>query len=259
MAKITFTLTNTSALDTTDPSINPEAAPITTPRQGGYTLRNRFDCSKLTTDYTMDKGGIVQTTSTAAAVTTVRPFYVLKVPARTMVRDVSIFSVHGKTVPGAQGYYNSLTTSGANTANDIKSITLTLNGAAWKKSNQTSLATYVNGFGDIDLAAVGASATGGTIAGSVLAVISSASDSKISTPTNAGVVMEKTMTNMANAATSFRRPMYFPHGGYVALRYEPTASSLSSNSGSADATLLLHSHRLSGVWEFQAQCNYVPV
>jgi hypothetical protein len=207
----------------------------------------------------MDKGGIVQTTSTAAAVTTVRPFYVLKVPARTMVRDVSIFSVHGETVPGAQGYYSSSASSAANTASDIKSITLTLNGAAWKKATQASLATYVNGFGEIDLAAVGGTATGGTIAGSVLAVISSASDSKISTPTNAGVVMEKTMGSMANAATSFRYPMYFPHGGYVALRYEPTASSLSSNSATADTRLVLHSHRLSGVWEFQAQCNYVPV
>jgi hypothetical protein len=259
MAKVTFTLTNTSAIDLTSTTANPEAAPVSTPRQGGFTLRNRWDCAKISNATLIDKGGIVQTTSTAAAVTTIRPFYVLKVPARTFVRDISIAAVHGKTAPTTQGYYSSSASSAGNAANNIKSWTLNFNAAAWKKSNKTSLATYVNGFGEIDLAAVGASATGGTIAGSKLAVINTSSNSKISVPTNAGTVMEKTMTNMANAATSFRFPMYFPHGGYVAMRSEPGASDLSSNSATADTELAKYSHKMTGVWDIQAQCNYVPV
>ena len=263
MTASTFTMTDSSIVDLTSTDTNPDAAPQSTPRQGGFTLRNRWDCAKLALngkDVTFAAAGIVQITGTTAAVWTHNPFNVLDVPARTMVRDVSVFGVHGKTRPNHQFYYGGLTSAAGNTASNIKSTTLTFFAAPWKKDDGTSVATHVDGFGEIDLAAVGASASGGTFGGSKLAASwSTSSNSKISTPTNAGVVMENTMANMANAATSFRYPLYFPHGGRIIMKLADAATGLSKSSGTADTELAKYSGKISGVWEVQANCNYLPV
>lgn len=263
MGAITFTMTDDTIIDLTDNTINPDAAEMSTPRQGGFTLRNRWDCTKLALtgkDVTFAAGDIVHVTSAAAAVFTNTPFTVLQVPARTMVNNLSLYNPTGETGPGHQFYYSGSTSAAGNTANNIKSTTLTFHGAAWKKSNGTSVATHVDGLGEIDLAAVGASASGGTFGGSKLgaATFSASSSSKISTPTNAGVFLEHTMASLANAATSFIYPLYFPHGGRIIMKLKDAATSLSSSSATADTELAKYSGKLTGVWEIQANCNYVP-
>ena len=264
MGAITFTMTDGTAIDLTDPDVNPDAAAVTTARQGGFTLRNRWDCAKLAhtgNDVSFPAGGIVHVTSAAAATWTNAPFTVLEVPERTMVRDITLANPTGETGPGSQFYYSGSASAAGNTASNQKTATWTFYGAAWKMNDGTSVATHVDGLGEIDLAATGASASGGTFSGSKLgaATYSASSSSKISTPTNAGVVMENTMTNMANAATSFRFPLYFPHGGKIVMKLADATTSLSSSSASADTELAKYSGKITGVWELQANCNYVPV
>jgi hypothetical protein len=263
MGAITFTMTDDTIVDLTDTSVNPDAAEVTTPRQGGFTLRNRWDCAKLAlsgNDVTFAAGDIVHVTSAATATFTHTPFTVLEVPERTMVNNISLYNPTGKTGASHQFYYSGSASSAGNTASNIKSTTLTFYGAAWKKSNGTSVATHVDGLGEIDLAAVGASASGGTFGGSKLgaATFSTSSSSKISTPTNAGVFMENTMASLANAATSFIYPLYFPHGGRIIMKLADAATSLSSSSATADTELAKYSGKIAGNWEIQANCNYVP-
>ena len=264
MGAITFTMTDGTAVDLTDTSVNSDAAPVTTPRQGGFTLRNRWDCSKLAAtghDVSFSAGEIVHVTSAAAATWTNHPFTVLEIPERTMVRDIMLANPTGETGPGSQFYYSGAATAAGNTASNTKTVTWTFYGAAWKKSDGTSVATHVDGLGEIDLAATGASASGGTFGGSKLgaATWNASSSSKISTPTNAGVVMENTMASLANAATSFRYPLYFPHGGHIIMKLADATTALNSSSASADTEFAKYSGKITGVWELQAQCNYVPV
>jgi hypothetical protein len=263
MTALTFTMADGTAVDLTDPAVNPDAAPQSTPRQGGFTLRNRWDASKLAAtgdDVSFAAGGVVHVTSAAAATFTVTPFTVLDVPARTMVRDISLYGVHGQTDPDHAIYYSGNAASSAHTASDIKSATLTFHAAAWGKDDGTSVATHVDGFGEIDLTATGAAAGNGSIVGSVLNCSwTTSSNSSISTPTRAGVVLENTMASLANAATSFRTPMYFPHGGKVVMKIKDAASGRDKTSASGDVNLAALSGKITGVWEIGAQCNYVPV
>ena len=99
----------------------------------------------------------------------------------------------------------------------------------------------------------------GSIAGSVLAPsYNASSSSKASTPTNAGVKMGNAMTNLAWGAGTYPNPKFFPFGGYVALRVGGLATSLDHSSASDAAVLPKTSGALSGVWEIQAACQYVP-
>ena len=260
----TFTMTDSSVVDLLSVDVNPDAPAPSTPRQGGYTLRNRFNASTLARgsyDVTTAAGGIAVVKSTTAGTWTHNPLAVLEVPARTMVRDISLFAVHGQTNPGHQYYYSGSASAAGNTASNIKSTTLTFYGAPWKKSTGSSVATHVDGFGNINLSAVGASASGGTFTGSVMSASFSSSSgvSTISTPTQAGVVFEKTMTNMANAATSFRYHMYFPHGGRVIMKLEGGVTALNDSATGPTAELAKYSSKILGTWEVQAQCNYLPV
>lgn len=255
MAKFAFTMANdTTTVDLTDPSVNPLAAPESTPRQGGFTLRNRFDASHTWSAATFAAGDIAAVASTTATTFTATPFFVLDVPKRTMVNDISVFQVIGETAPG-----HAYSITGTNGSNDIKSATLKFYAVPWKKNTGSSAASYVDAFGEIDLTAVTSASDAGSIAGSFLSSSWSASSaSKISTPTNAGVRMGNAMTNLAWGAGTYPNPQYFPHGGRIALRVGGAATSISTSSATGTARLVSASGALSGVWEIQANCNYVP-
>lgn len=258
MAAYTFTVTaDTTVVDLTDPAVNPKAAAMSTPRQGGFTLRNRFDCSDGWSPATFAASDIAAIKSTNAAAVTMTPFFILDVPARTMVRDVGFYAVAEQTAPEHSFTHSSAAASMS--ANDLKSADLAVYAVAWKKDNGTSVATYVE-LADMDLTAVGASTKGGSITGSYMAGLSSsASSNKISTPTNAGMIMQHTMASMAPAATSFPKPAYFPHGGRIALMIaNGLDTSISDSTSGGDTKLKGFAGALAGQWEVQANCNYIP-
>lgn len=258
MAKYTFTMANdTTTVDLTDPSVNPDAAPESTPRQGGFTLRNRWDSSRIPSAATFAASDIAAVKSTAATTFTATPFFVLDVPPRTLVKDICVFAIPGGTDPDHALTYGG--TSASLSANDLKSMTLKFYAVPWKKSNQTSAATYVDAFGEFDLTATTNSLAKGSITGSFLAPsYSASSSSKASTPTNAGLMMGNALTSGAWGAGTYINPQFFPHGGRIALRIGGAATSISSSTSGGDTKLKLFSGAISGVWDIQANCNYVP-
>ena len=259
-AAYTFTVAyDSTTVDLTDPSVNPLAAPESTPRQGGFTLRNRWDCSDDWSPATFTSSDIAATKSTNAVTYTVTPFYVLDIPARTMVNDISVYAVPGETTPGHALTYTG--TSASLTASDLKEQTLTFYAVPWKKNDGTSAATYVAGLGAIPLTAVTGSLAKGSIVGSQLsASFSASSSSKISVPTQAAMRPGEALTQasgLADAGT-FNNPKYFPHGGRVHIALGVGDTSMSSTTSGGDTLLKAISGAMSGVWDIQANCNYVP-
>jgi hypothetical protein len=262
MAAIAPTLTEGTAIDLTDVSVNPGASPTSTPRQGGFTLRNRVNFSNVTASNkaTFATSAYSAGASAAADTWTVNPLIFLQVPARTLVKDVNVFAVAGQSRPQhAITYSSTAGSSVAAASSDLKVNVLQYVARAWKKSNGTSAATTVVNFGQIDIAKTVSTGSGGAFAGSFLNTSWSASaSSKISVPTNAGVRMEKSTVNMALTASTYHIPTYYPYGGYVMLRHANISTSLSYSSASAKKKLKGFAGALSGVWDVQANCNYVP-
>ena len=71
-----------TAVDLTDAVVNPIAAEPTTPRQGGFVMRNRMNFSQISTSNSraMTVNNAAMTTLPAV------PFYILNVPKRVYVR-----------------------------------------------------------------------------------------------------------------------------------------------------------------------------
>ena len=67
------------------------------------------------------------------------------------------------------------------------------------------------------------------------------------------IARDKTASTNAVDAGTWDNPMYFPHGGYIIMNLD---SSISATSVGANTEKF--SGLLSGVWEIQATCNYVP-
>jgi hypothetical protein len=88
MAK--YTITSGSTFDLTDPAINPNAAEISTPRQGGFTVRNRIDFDNPT----LQAAGA----DVAATLNVANLFYILEIPKRTNIRRLTFTSLPGEDV-----------------------------------------------------------------------------------------------------------------------------------------------------------------
>ena len=258
MAAISPTVGESSAVNLTSTSTNTMALPTTTPRQGGFTLTNRWDCSKLASAYTWNTSAYVDVSAAGDDTLTVVPFYVLKVPKRTTVKSLHINAMIGETAPDHAVAHN--TSSADATSGDFTSWSLTLGGAAWKKDTQTSIATFVGGLGIINLTANDGTTFKGSIAGSPLnASWSGSASSSISVPTVAGLTPRVGNASNANGANAYVTPLYFPHGGYVSMRFDTVvAAGLSYSSASDLAAFVALTASMSGVGEVQADCSYVP-
>lgn len=247
-----------STVDLTSTSVNPEAAPTSTPRQGGFTLRNRVNFTNITTANKTTFTIASQSSAAQAA----NVFRVLEVPYRTVVNDVKIFAVKSETIPG-----HTLTDSTESSAGSsfLKSAVIGLDGELRTKPESSAsyaAASHIK----IHATAINSAAAGGNFgviplqnkaalgvfeASKVLAV-----DNSLSTAAKAirgRVLTEQTVAGSGVAAAG--APMYFPLGGYVYMALGPyntaTGSAGSSTNNSATATL-------TGTWDFQANCQYVP-
>lgn len=263
---VDLSLTSTSATtyDLTSTTSNVDAAPTTTPRQGGFTLRNRWNCSNLAADAqkffaTSDWGAASTSSVTLAA----NKFKVLEVPKRTLIKGLHLFAPTGETKPDIKMYYSgSAGSSVAFSANDnVTNPDVYFYAVGYKSASQSSLAAYSNwraighlGCNDTDGAN---SDTDGNLIGSHLAASwSTSSASSISVPTNTHFeLMLGQVADNAVDAGGYRDTAYLPHGGFVVMR---TASTIEVGDSRTGANIAKWDQRMSGVWEVQADCMYVP-
>jgi hypothetical protein len=256
-----FTTTAGEVIDLTDPDVNKEAAPESTPRQGGFTIRNRWNCSNLTAAAKQTFGPF--SASVTASATSANIIKVLRVPDRTLVQGpIHVMAVEGETIPGH-------VTAGAATAASLNSAgaagVLGFTAYAYNDTSRTAasikrhIATTINGntvlagaaLGGIPIQKFDAATEGAFETGLVEAV-----DTSMTAPwlgrVNAAV----------NAASTKFQPgvqLYFPFGGFITMTLGPNATALgamASSKGASQAKGLYGS--LSGVWEVQADCMYVP-
>jgi len=257
-----FTCANSSAsgntvFDLTDPAINPEAAPQSTPRQGGFTLRNRINFTNVAAGN--KKLFTLASSATAAQVGNV--LRVLDVPERVQVNAVNLYAVKSETVPG------SVASGSASGLHASALATLAIGVNVEQRSKPTSSASYAavshldlqlaaqNGmpaggqFGEIPLVKAGASVDGCGFEASKVEAI----DSSMTAPELGRIVTQKAATG---SGIHYGAPAYFPLGGYVYLGATDvnTGSTSHTSAGKADSTFV----SLTGTWEIQADCQYIP-
>ena len=255
-----FTATTGETIDLTDPSVNPDAAPTATPREGGFVLRNRWNCDNLSAANKQTFGPM--SASVTASATSANIIRVLKVPPRTLVKGpIHVYAVASETIPG-HVTTGAATTASLNSAGAAGQLGFTIQN--YKDASLTAasmvrfVGTSVNGntvlagqpLGGIPIQKFDAS-----VAGIFEASIVEKIDGSMTAPTLGRV-------NLAgNAASTITVPteLYSPYGGYITMTLGPNATALgvmASSKGAAQAKGLYGS--LSGSWEVQADCMYVP-
>jgi len=186
---------------------------------------------------------------------------VLNVPERVQVNAVNLYAVKSETVPG------SVASGSASGLHASALATLAIGVNVEQRSKPESSASYSatshldlqlaaqNGmpaggqFGEIPLAKVGAAADGCAFEASKVEAI----DSSMTAPELGRIVTQKAATG---SAIQYGAPAYFPLGGYVYLGATDvnTGSTSHTSAGKADSTFV----SLTGTWEIQAECQYVP-
>lgn len=256
-----FTATTGETIDLTDPTVNPDAAPTATPREGGFVLRNRWNCSNLATANKQTFGPF--SASIAASATSANIIRVLKVPARTMVKGpIRVFAVASETIPGH-------VTAGAATAASLDSagavgvLGFTLQNYNDPSFTAAAMVRYVGTSinGNTVLAGAGLGSIGLQKFDSGVAGIFEASqvekvDASMTAPTLGRVNL---LGGNAASTNTVPTDIYSPYGGFVTLTIGPNATALgkmANSKGAAEAKGLYGS--LSGSWEVQADCMYVP-
>jgi hypothetical protein len=256
-----FAMSSGSTIDLTSISTNPDAAPESTPRQGGFTLRNRVDFSKLTA------ANRKTFTFVSSASQNANVFRVLSVPARTMVRGpVRVFAVASQTIPG---HKTQSATTAASLDNAGAAAIIGFTGTAYKDPSQTAASIVLNndpykgGSSTNKAATLGHipiqkfdNATDGIFEASIVEAV----DSSMTAPQR-GMVRMGTGDGavVTGSAVDEGGDLYFPYGGFVVMGLGPSGvatGAMASSKGNTEAASLYGA--LSGVWEIQAQCMYVP-
>ncbi|MHA2067621.1 MAG: hypothetical protein ACXABY_24930 [Candidatus Thorarchaeota archaeon] len=236
---------NGSAIDLTSLSTNVDAAPVATPRQSGFTLRNRFEGSLAVT---LSASAVTGASSQVAN----NPIYIMEVPAHTLVKNINVYAVEGKTVPGHAFTYSG--TSASLSANDQA---LNIGFVAqpvkkWATSSGTKTKTYDSlsaslTLGQILLTAATASLPKGSLTGSPLKAINAPS-SNTSSATKGGFYagLAQGASNVNDDGT-YNYPRFFPHGGRIVM-------TLTGAVVDNDSKINAMSGVCSGTWEVQAEC-----
>jgi len=286
MAKeIKFTTLGT-VVDLTDVTVNPDAAPTSTPRQGGFTLRNRINFTNVSA---ANKLMWTVTDATPTTETTV-PFRILEVPERVYVKELTVYAVKDASVP-------TINLTGAQANNlDVKDSDFslfTLSFGAQRNKKPTSNASYVEASHLVDLTTVNAeqNAIGGAKGGNVFGTLAlngeltdplspvSASDPNVlfvdafqTVDASIGNPLEPMGTSKKIRNVSINGSSgaaigqqedgeYFPYGGYVKMQLGPWNTSMASGYSSISGIFSSPSQAsmsLAGTWEIQAVCQYIP-
>jgi hypothetical protein len=250
--KVTAKNSASYAIDLTDTDVNPEAAPTSTPRQGGFTLRNRVNFTNVAT-----ANKTLATFTGGTAATSGYTLRFLEVPERTLVKDVQVFAVKGETVPG----HSASLTSGGFHASHLASLAVGI--SVEQRSKPESSASYVEASHmDLQLAAQSSMAAGGQFGNIGLKAIASslafdasliaAVDSSLAAPELS--VLKKRQTVGSTALEGVQA--YFPYGGYIVVHHTDVATG--SQSDASTSKIDSDYTYLTGTWEMQADCMYIP-
>jgi hypothetical protein len=245
--------TAASDVDYTSISTNPDVLPVATPREGGFTLRNRWNAAKISSSSTSMAASFAKATANITA----RRFRIIEVPAQTYVHQICLRTPSASDPPVLS------TTIGGKMATDSNAFDTSLfifGGAAWKEAAQTNLlgteATEPRGAG------VAGKQIGNWLGAFDLTVKTAAVASlptvSASTPWTQMQVPQLYMQDSSAINTSTVTPhgMGFPYGGYVTMFLGPddlamgSVSSITSSSAVAIA--------VSGQWDVVARCTFMP-
>ena len=263
-----WTTAGGSLRDLTTTDNNPSAVSPSTPRQGGFTMRQRFNCS-----YLSSSNKNLWTAANLPAGSNVEPvnrIKVIQVPERVYVKDFMVYAVESQTAP-----IFTFTPVAAVGASDLVGTSF-FAGAYWNKV-KTSSASYAAASDLVQVTAVNSLADhdGNAVAGAVFGQIAVTKATMV--PTWAMNKVDSSIANstkpmgtawkfeQANEASTTHGVMgqYFPYGGYIYMALGPYNASLAASGGVADnadyfAASVGATLNLAGVWEIQVNCNYVP-
>ena len=198
----TTTWASVTKYDLTDPAVNPQAYPMATPRQGGFTLQNRINFDAITCP-----------TIASSLANVLR---VLKIPPRTIINRVAFCVPPGQTTVAHAYTGSSLGASaGKSTVLNVGYINFkTL--SAYNASSATSQVYDLD-----DLADHAITKKTGAVAGMPAWSASNQSTAIVSQSDTSAPIA----------------PFYFPYGGWVAIQASGGASSLSKISGAMSGDL----------------------
>jgi hypothetical protein len=277
-AKWIWNTASGSLIDLTSTTVNPSAAPTSTPRQGGFTLRNRFDGTQLagtsigSNSYSNDTlWEAADAPSSSSNTEPVSRMKILEVPERTYVKDLHVYAVKSETAP-----ITTFTPIATVHASDLENTVIFA--GAYQNDRPTSSASYVEASDLVQLTSLNAVAEDGSapVAGHVFGDIPMTKSTLVPTWAMSAVdstiaSAEKPMTtsfffqqyDASSAGIEKTMGHYFPYGGYVYMALGPYATKLGSASSAADITDFYASSTgatitVAGVWDVQANCNYVP-
>ena len=238
-------------VDLTDVDVNPDAAPETTSRQGGFTLRNRFGAGLA------DLLATSQVSGTSSAIANA-PVAIMNVPPRTLVTGLHLFSVPGESAPDITATGSGSISSDGDYDFSLKFYaqpvtTVTVSGGVRTETFQ-SQATISATMGQIllDEAKSSGNALNQTITGTNPIIVSAESSATTTPALGTLAIVDAPGSSNGVDAGSYFIPRYFPHGGRINM----TLASTVKDSDTYVATIAVTN---AGVWEVKAQCEYVPV
>lgn len=229
MASLNVTLASfADAKNLQSTAVNPVAAPVATPREGGFTLRNRINFAVVNSSAEKIMGTIASNAATGTN------WQVLQVPKRTVLHQLVFMGIPGSTaVAHAWDYTTSVSSANVSTA---KSAKFEIGAVAYKEASQKAASVKV----DVDEFAKDIAITKKTgVLGATF-----------------GLAVGSLPLSMAvNHTTSaqFER-ITFPYGGFVTMNLKAGASAVQSYSKSDAIT----GGTLTGIMEAQAYCTYLP-
>lgn len=260
-----MTTTTGETIDLTSTTVNPDAAPTATPREGGFVLRNRWNCDNLSTANKQTFGPF--SASVTASATSANIIRIMRVPKRTILQaPVHVVAVESQTIPGHACL-------GANTKADLDSAmaaaVLGFSVHAYNDNSQTAASIKYH-----TAATFGGSSTN---VACVLGAIPIAKADSHGMGFEASLV-EKIDTSMTlpwlgmvnqtgliggdgDLYPSPKRAnrVYLPYGGYVTMALGPygIATGAMKNSTGAAAAKGLYGY-LTGTWDVSIPATYVP-
>lgn len=219
MAIVSFTASSATTYDLTDPAVNAEAAAEVTPREGGFTSRNRINFANVTAP------------TLAASVMNV--LKLVKVPERSVITDVFLSCPRGKTA-----------VTHAVTSSSIASATAGLGFSAYKSASHSSVSADADGFGI-------ATVTASKIHTSSIVALPTATTTPKTSVRHVAAGIAGAANGWADGGGDQQNGMHFPYGGFIT--FQLTAGK--GKSGTAAASL---NGALSGVLEVSCQGFKIP-
>jgi hypothetical protein len=238
--------TAASDVDYTSISTNPDVVPVATPREGGFTLRNRWNAANISSSSVEMAASFAKGTANITA----KRFRIIEVPANTHVHGIHLRTPSASDVPVMS---NTIAGKMSTDSNAFDTSYLQFGGACWKEAAQTNL------LGTEGLAPNGfASQTGAVLGGFPLTVKTAAVASlptvSASTPWTQGAAPY----NVGASSDQFtpNQGVDFPYGGYVVMHLGPDDVAMGSVSsvGSSSAVSI----GISGQWDVVARCTTLP-